>query len=73
MNIKFNKIANCFNSNDLWLFIDERNEHFKRFLIKEERNEDLNFLKIDSITSSKSKSLYTNFKQKEKNTSKIVL
>ena len=62
VNIEFNDISkkylelNCFNSNDLWLFIDERNEHFRGFFIKDAQNEDLNFLMIDSISESKSKS-----------------
>lgn len=45
----------CFNSNDLWFFIDEKNDHFKGFFINEEKYEDLNFLRIDSISASKSK------------------
>lgn len=62
VNIEFKDISkkyfklNCFNSDDLRFFINERNEHFKGFFIKNEQNEDLNFLRIDSINASKSKS-----------------
>lgn len=62
INIEFKEIdykyceINCFNSNDLWFFINQRNEHFKEFFINEEKNENLNFLKVDSISASKSKS-----------------
>lgn len=61
VNIEFKEIAykhselNCFNSNDLWFFINQRNDLFKEFFINEEKNEKLNFLKVDSISASKSK------------------
>ncbi len=62
LNIEFKEIdytyceLNCFNSNDVWFFIDEKNEHFKGFFTREEQNKDLNFLRVDSISDSKSKS-----------------
>lgn len=62
VNIEFKEIdykyceLNCFNSNDLWFFINQRNDLFKEFFVNEEKNENLNFLKVDSISASKSKS-----------------
>lgn len=62
INIKFKEIdykyitLNCFNSDDLSFFIDEKNKYFKDFFIRENFKENLNFLKIDSISASKSKS-----------------
>ncbi|WP_418181374.1 DUF6685 family protein (plasmid) [Aliarcobacter lanthieri] len=62
INIKFKEIdykyitLNCFNSDDLRFFIDEKNKYFKDFFIRENFKENLNFLKIDSISTSKSKS-----------------
>lgn len=61
VNIEFKEIdykyceLNCFNSNDLWFFINQRNDFFKEFFVNEEKNENLNFLKVDSISASKSK------------------
>lgn len=47
---------NCFNSDNLLFFINEKNILFEDFFIKEEYSKELNLLKINSINSSKSKS-----------------
>ena len=62
VNTKFNEInhknyeLNCFNSDDLSCFVNENNDYFKGFFVKDEYNDDINFLDINSISASKSKS-----------------
>lgn len=46
---------NCFNSDDLSCFINENNEYFKGFFVKDEYSDNISFLKINSISASKSK------------------
>ena len=64
LNIKFKKInyqeikLNCFNSDDLSDLIDIHNEKFLNFFIYKESSSTLNFLCINSINTSKTKTKY---------------
>ncbi|MDN5108092.1 hypothetical protein PJV93_11340 [Aliarcobacter butzleri] len=64
LNIKFKKInyqeikLNCFNSDDLSDLIDIHNEKFLNFFIHKESSSTLNFICINSINTSKTKTKY---------------